>query len=407
MADVGFATLPNQIHRYVQSQGFDFNVMVVGEAGLGKSTLINTLFASPVFIENTHPGPGRRIPSTVTIQRTSVSLVEDGVKMRLTLTDTPGFGNAIDNTGCWKPLAADLDAAFDKYMDDESRISRDTVQDTRTHCCLYVVAPSADGLKPLDITVLTHLHQKVNIILCIGKADSLSAAECVGLKEKIRRQVEDNEIQVYQFPPADEEEDDARSWASFPFAVAASETIKKINGRVVRVRTYPWGVVEIDNVEHSEFTQLRNLLIRTHLQDLIETTHVRHYEAFRCGKLQEIALLESTATHDSESNPMAQFERQKEQHERKMDKMEAEMTQVFQHKVREKEKRLKDAEAKLLQQHDEMQRDLQVQRRLLEQRRADFEAEKNKAETDSLASVSRSMSMSRADTPPKKKKGLF
>jgi len=36
---VGFANLPNQWHRKSVRKGFNFNVMVVGESGLGKSTL--------------------------------------------------------------------------------------------------------------------------------------------------------------------------------------------------------------------------------------------------------------------------------------------------------------------------------------------------------------------------------
>ena len=43
---VGFDTITQQIEKKLLKKGFQFNVMVVGQSGLGKSTLVNTIFAS-------------------------------------------------------------------------------------------------------------------------------------------------------------------------------------------------------------------------------------------------------------------------------------------------------------------------------------------------------------------------
>ncbi|PYD23470.1 hypothetical protein DND58_30040, partial [Pseudomonas syringae pv. pisi] len=46
---VGFANLPKQWHRKSVRRGFSLNFMVVGESGLGKTTLVNTLFNREVL----------------------------------------------------------------------------------------------------------------------------------------------------------------------------------------------------------------------------------------------------------------------------------------------------------------------------------------------------------------------
>jgi septin 2 len=52
---VGFANLPNQVHRKSVKKGFEFTLMVVGESGLGKSTLINSLFLTDLYPDRVVP----------------------------------------------------------------------------------------------------------------------------------------------------------------------------------------------------------------------------------------------------------------------------------------------------------------------------------------------------------------
>ena len=42
-------------------------------------------------------------------------------------------------------------------------------------------------------------------------------------------------------------------------------------------------------MDHCDFVPLRNMLIRTHLQDLKEVTNNVHYENYRCRKLAGVA----------------------------------------------------------------------------------------------------------------------
>lgn len=66
-----------------------------------------------------------------------------------------------------------------------------------------------------------------------------------------------------------------------------------IDGKQVRGRQNRWGVINVEDENHCEFVYLRDFLLRTHLQDLIETTSQIHYETFRAKQL--LALKESSA----------------------------------------------------------------------------------------------------------------
>lgn len=47
-----------------------------------------------------------------------------------------------------------------------------------------------------------------------------------------------------------------------PFAVVGSNRVIEVGGKRVRGRQYPWGIVEVENLEHNDFIALRNMVIR-------------------------------------------------------------------------------------------------------------------------------------------------
>merc|ERR1711990_414709 len=77
-----------------------------------------------------------------------------------------------DNTECWNPIVDYVEDQFDGYLEAETRVERFDIADKRVHACLYFIAPTGHGLKPLDVEVMKKIHKKVNIIPVIGKADS-------------------------------------------------------------------------------------------------------------------------------------------------------------------------------------------------------------------------------------------
>ncbi|XP_032136535.1 septin-4 isoform X5 [Cebus imitator] len=294
---VGFATLPNQVHRKSVKKGFDFTLMVAGESGLGKSTLVNSLFLTDLYRDRKLLGAEERIMQTVEITKHAVDIEEKGVRLRLTIVDTPGFGDAVNNTECWKPVAEYIDQQFEQYFRDESGLNRKNIQDNRVHCCLYFISPFGHGLRPLDVEFMKALHQRVNIVPILAKADTLTPPEVDCKKRKIREEIERFGIKIYQFPDCDSDEDedfklqDQALKESIPFAVIGSNTVVEARGRRVRGRLYPWGIVEVENPGHCDFVKLRTMLVRTHMQDLKDVTRETHYENYRAQCIQSMTRL--------------------------------------------------------------------------------------------------------------------
>ncbi|XP_010136505.1 PREDICTED: septin-4-like, partial [Buceros rhinoceros silvestris] len=268
--------------------------LVPGESGLGKSTLVNSLFLTDMYRDRKLLNAEERITQTVEITKHVVDIEEKGVKLRLTIVDTPGFGDAVNNTECWKPVADYIDQQFEQYFRDESGLNRKNIQDNRVHCCIYFISPFGHGLRPLDVEFMRALHQRVNIVPVLAKADTLTPSEMERMKNKIREEIDHYGIRIYQFPECDSDEDeefklqDQALKESIPFAVIGSNTVVEAKGRRVRGRLYPWGIVEVENPSHCDFVKLRTMLVRTHMQDLKDVTRETHYENYRTQCIQSM-----------------------------------------------------------------------------------------------------------------------
>lgn len=376
---VGFANLPNQVYRKSVKRGFEFTLMVVGESGLGKSTLINSLFLTDLYSAE-YPGPSHRIQKTVKVDTTQVTLKENGVQLKLTIVDTPGFGDAVDNSNCWQPVIDFIDSKYDEYLNAESRVNRTIMPDTRVHCCLYFIAPTGHGLKPLDVEFMKRLHDKVNIIPMVAKADTLTPDECREFKKTILNEIAQHKIRIYEFPDCEDEEElkaQKRLRDRVPFAVVGSNRVIEVGGKRIRGRQYPWGIVEVENLEHNDFIGLRNMLIRTHMQDLKDVTNNVHYENFRYNKLAPVTAEGKVKPGSLTKDPLTQMAEEQQEHNLKMKKMEAEMEQVFEMKVKEKKQKLKDSEADLQKRSEQMKKSLEQQQRELDEKWKAFEREKS------------------------------
>lgn len=149
---------------------------------------------------------------------------------------------------------------------------------------------------------------------------SFSLCLNIYFKKQVLNEIAQHKIKIYEFPDVDDEELRKSQRAlreRVPFAVVGSNTVVEVDGRKIRGRRYPWGVVEgfmafvwlkrihfwfsywhflVENMEHCDFIALRNMLIRTHMTDLKEVTNNVHYENFRCRKLAGVGVAANDGT---------------------------------------------------------------------------------------------------------------
>ncbi|NXO00569.1 SEP11 protein, partial [Rhinopomastus cyanomelas] len=182
-----------------------------GETGIGKSTLMDTLFNTKFESEPaTHNEPGVRLKAR------SYELQESNVRLKLTIVDTVGFGDQINKDDSYKPIVEYIDAQFEAYLQEELKIKRSlfNYHDTRIHACLYFIAPTGHSLKSLDLVTMKKLDilhaellpfvLQVNIIPIIAKADTIAKNELHKFKSKIMSELVSNGVQIYQFPTDEE-----------------------------------------------------------------------------------------------------------------------------------------------------------------------------------------------------------
>uniref|UniRef100_A0A8C8F6H9 Septin n=1 Tax=Oncorhynchus tshawytscha TaxID=74940 RepID=A0A8C8F6H9_ONCTS len=374
---VGFDSLPDQLVSKSVTQGFCFNILCVGETGIGKSTLMNTLFNT--MFENEEAS---HYQNGVCMRPRTYDLQESNVHLKLTIVDTVGFGDQINKEESYKPIVDYIDTQFEKYLQEELKIKRSlfNYHDGRVHICLYFIAPTGHSLKSLDLVTMKKLDSKVNIIPIIAKADTISKSELHKFKIKIMSELVSNGVQIYQFPTDDHAVTEINSSMNVSHSLFGRGEGQE-----------PCVPRKTLNESHCDFVKLREMLIRVNMEDLREQTHARHYELYRRCKLEEMGFTDT----DPDCQPFSlqeTYEAKRKEFMGDLQKKEEEMRQMFVNKVKETEAELKEKERELHNKFEQLKHMHQEEKRKVEEKRRDLEEEMNAfnrrkvaAETLSLA----------------------
>uniref|UniRef100_G1TFZ6 Septin-type G domain-containing protein n=1 Tax=Oryctolagus cuniculus TaxID=9986 RepID=G1TFZ6_RABIT len=263
-----------------------------GQSGLGKSTLINTLFKSKISRKSVQPAVEERIPKTVEIKSITHDIEEKGVRMKLTVIDTPGFGDHINNENCWQPIMKFINDQYEKYLQEEVNINRKKrIPDTRVHCCLYFIPATGHSLRPLDIEFMKRLSKVVNIVPVIAKADTLTLEERVYFKQRITADLLSNGIDVYPQKEFDEDAEDRLVNEKFRRSELALRTL--VVSAVHPQEASPRALLGARWAGGQGVTPLTPARLtaaptpRTHMQNIKDITSSIHFEAYRVRRLSE------------------------------------------------------------------------------------------------------------------------
>lgn len=296
-------------------KAIQFTVMVTGSSGTGRTTFVNSLCGHSVLNKGHHrsnsdtssvkfqtyekpefdPAKAHIEPGIHIVPYTTEIDEEDGGnRISLTIVDTPGFGDNIDNEKCFEEILKYLESQYDEVLAEESRIRRNPrFRDNRVHVLLYFIEGTGHGLRELDIQLMKRLSLRVNIIPVIGRADSMTPTELAAAKKMTMEDIEYYNIPIYNFP-YDPQEDDTETIeensalrSMLPFAIVTSDEFHTINGESVRARKYPWGIVNVEDFDHSDFVTLRSAILGSHMADLKDLTQEYLYENYRTEKLSK------------------------------------------------------------------------------------------------------------------------
>jgi len=153
-------------------------------------------------------------------------------------------------------------------------------------------------------------------------------------------------IDIYHFPTDDEtvRKENTLLNTLAPFAVIGStDFVTREDGRLVRARRYPWGIVEVENEEHCDFVKLRDALLRINEDSLRERTHKVHYERYRRDRLREMKMHDG----DAGSHMMEACQARQKEFKEEMARREEQYQREFEKRVERKGADLKHREEAL------------------------------------------------------------
>lgn len=279
----------------------NFSMMIVGESGSGRSTLINSLCGGNSIVPTSLTILSDPFTKALTLRHENVELEDnEGHKISLNIIDTPNFANSINCDDDFKVVVDFIRHQYDEVLLEESRVKRNPrFKDGRIHVLIYMINPTGHGLLEIDVKFMQHVNNLVNIIPVIAKADSLTPKELLLNKQLILEDLINYKIQYFKFNEYEHEldytDDEIIAYNKYlnllvPFSVIGANTFEESaeEDDMLKLRVLNPAYakpINIEAPEFNDFTILKNVILITHLNEFKEITHEIIYENYRTEAL--------------------------------------------------------------------------------------------------------------------------
>lgn len=266
----------------------NFNIVVVGETGSGKTTFLKTLVKAEEAKAPLVNLEADLTKKTVSIQESGNFLLESiAGDVKFYLYDTPGYGDFVNNEESIGQIYADLQQRHENWLSvDAHKITNEERlrMDTRIHCCFYFIAPHR--FKAVDREFIYRISEIVPIVPVISKADAMTMEERAAYLTEVRQALveiaEKREMHVddliYDFQETDQPVEGS-DVSGDPSALVKTMLPRAVNIFAIICdlkyeREYPWGTADVKKDEHSDFSRLQKLVFEAglHIKGLRDMT---------------------------------------------------------------------------------------------------------------------------------------
>ncbi|KAG5180287.1 Septin-domain-containing protein [Tribonema minus] len=253
----------------------NYRIMLAGESGLGKTTMMNNLFSS--YTDKPVGNKGKQFDKTrledfmkpelrVKLQE-SFQVVFPGPQctqstVNFFLQDTPGYGddvNVMNSINMVADHAKDQHILWNKHVKATTSIGLmpDIQQDTRFDICLYFISPHR--YRGIDVAYVAALAKYVNVVPIIAKSDTIFPSD---LWDKYEADYGLKRPAAGVFACVSSPIEDQGSFLQmFGVPAAAWPT-----------RQYAWGTAAVFNPSHSDTFALRIMLFEKGFTHVDEST---------------------------------------------------------------------------------------------------------------------------------------